>query len=268
MGTVRVGIMGVGGFMGRMIAKQVQQTEGTVLAGGSVVPGSPEEGIEISKLSGFEGDTPKTTSDAAKVFAAADVVIDFTAPEATVAHAELAAASGTAFVVGTTGLTPAQEDVLAQAAKRVPVVYAPNMSLGVNLLFDLVKKVAATLDESFDIEIVEMHHRRKVDAPSGTALGLGKAAAAGRGVTLEDKGVLSREGVTGPREAGQIGFATLRGGDVVGDHTVIFAGPNERIELTHKAASREIFASGAVRAAIWAAGRTPGLYAMPDVLGL
>ncbi|WP_420402984.1 4-hydroxy-tetrahydrodipicolinate reductase [Nisaea sp.] len=268
MGTVKVGIMGVGGFMGRMIAKQVHQTEGAALAGGTVLKGSAEEGVEIAKLSGFEGDTPETTSDAMPVFAAADVVIDFTAPEATVAHARLAAASGTAFVVGTTGLTPDQETELAQAAKRIPLVYAPNMSLGVNLLFDLVKKVAAALDESYDIEIVEMHHRRKVDAPSGTALGLGKAAAAGRGVTLEDKGVLSREGVTGARESGQIGFATLRGGDVVGDHTVIFAGPNERIELTHKAASREIFASGAVRAALWAAGREPGLYAMPDVLGL
>lgn len=268
MGTVKIGIMGVAGFMGRMIAKQVHQTANATLAGGTVLPGSAEEGIEIAKLSGFDGDTPKTVPDAATVFAAADVVIDFTSPEATVAHAALAAKTGTAFVVGTTGLTSAQESELAEAAKQIPLVYAPNMSLGVNLLFDLVKKVSAALDESFDIEIVEMHHRRKVDAPSGTALGLGKAAAAGRGVTLEEKGVLSREGVTGPRESGQIGFATLRGGDVVGDHTVIFAGPNERIELTHKAASREIFASGAVRASLWAAGRKPGLYAMSDVLGL
>ncbi|UUX52229.1 4-hydroxy-tetrahydrodipicolinate reductase [Nisaea acidiphila] len=265
---MKIGIMGVAGIMGRMIAKQVHQTANAALAGGTVLPGSAEEGIEIAKLCGFDAESPTTVSDAATVFAAADVVIDFTSPAATVAHAGLAAESGTAFVVGTTGLTAEDEARLAEAAKSIPLVYAPNMSLGVNLLFDLVKKVSAALDESFDIEIVEMHHRRKVDAPSGTALGLGKAAAEGRGVTLEEKGVLSREGVTGPREDGQIGFATLRGGDVVGDHTVIFAGPNERIELTHKAASREIFAAGAVKASLWAAGRKPGLYAMPDVLGL
>lgn len=268
MGTVKIGIMGVAGFMGRMIAKQVHLAAGAELAGGTVLKGSAEEGIEIARLAGFDGASPKTTSDAAEVFAASDVVIDFTIPEVTVAHAALAASAGTAFVVGTTGLNKDQEAELAEAAKKIPLVYAPNMSLGVNLLFDLVKKVAAALDESFDIEIVEMHHKRKIDAPSGTALGLGKAAAAGRGVTLDEKGVLSREGVTGPREAGQIGFATLRGGDVVGEHTVIFAGPSERIELTHKATSREIFASGAVKAAIWASGRKPGLYAMSDVLGL
>lgn len=268
MGGTRIGIMGIAGFMGRMIAKQVHETPETEIAGGTVLKGSAEEGIEINAICGVESATGKATSDASSVFAAADVVIDFTAPEATLAHARLAAEAGTAFVVGTTGLSPEQESELAEAATRIPVVYAPNMSLGVNLLFDLVKKVAAALDDRYDIEIVEMHHRRKVDAPSGTALGLGKAAAAGRGVTLEEKGVLSREGVTGPREDGQIGFATLRGGDVVGDHTVIFAGPNERIELTHKAASREIFAAGAVRAATWAAGRKPGLYAMSDVLGL
>lgn len=268
MGTTKIGIMGISGFMGRMIAAQVHGNPEAEISGGTVSPGSASEGVDIAVLCQLNSAPGKATSDARSVIEEADVVIDFTLPDVTVAHARIAAACGTAFVAGTTGLTPAQEAALAEAAESISLVYAPNMSLGVNLLFDLVKKVAASLDDSFDIEIVEMHHKRKIDAPSGTALGLGKAAAAGRGVSLDEKGVLSREGITGPREAGQIGFATLRGGDVVGEHTVIFAGPNERIELTHKAASRDIFAAGAVRAAIWAAGRKPGLYSMANVLGL
>lgn len=268
MGTTKIGIMGISGFMGRMIAAQVHGNPEAEISGGTVSPGSTSEAVDIAVLCQLDGAYGKTTSDARSVIAEADVVIDFTLPDATVAHARIAAECGTAFVAGTTGLTPEQESALAEAATSISLVYAPNMSLGVNLLFDLVKKVAGALDDSFDIEIVEMHHKRKIDAPSGTALGLGKVAAAGRGVSLDDKGVLSREGVTGPREAGQIGFATLRGGDVVGEHTVIFAGPNERIELTHKAANRDIFAAGAVRAAIWAAERKAGLYSMADVLGL
>ncbi|WP_323797907.1 4-hydroxy-tetrahydrodipicolinate reductase [Nisaea sp.] len=268
MGTTKIGIMGVAGFMGRMIAKQVHEHPKAVISGGTVLQGSAEEGVEIATLCQLHGEMVKTVSDPRSVISASDVVIDFTLPEVTVAHARIAAECGTAFVAGTTGLTPEQEADLAEVAKTIPLVYAPNMSLGVNLLFDLVKKVAAALDDSYDIEIVEMHHKRKIDAPSGTALGLGKAAAAGRGVSLAEKGVLSREGITGAREEGQIGFATLRGGDVVGEHTVIFAGPNERIELTHKAASRDIFAAGAVRAGIWAARRKPGFYSMTDVLGI
>ncbi|WP_193172406.1 4-hydroxy-tetrahydrodipicolinate reductase [Nisaea nitritireducens] len=268
MGTTKIGIMGAAGFMGRMIAKQVHEHPKAAISGGTVLQGSAEEGIEIAELCQLHGETVKTVSDPRSVISASDVVIDFTLPEVTVAHARIAAECGTAFVAGTTGLTPEQEADLAEAAKTIPLVYAPNMSLGVNLLFDLVNKVAAALDDSYDIEIVEMHHKRKIDAPSGTALGLGKAAAAGRGVSLDEKGVLSREGITGAREEGQIGFATLRGGDVVGEHTVIFAGPNERIELTHKATSRDIFAAGAVRAGIWAAGRKPGFYSMKDVLGI
>lgn len=268
MGKTKVGIMGIAGFMGRMIAKQVHENPAAEISGGTVLQGSAEEGVEIAELCQLEGVTVKTVSDPRAVISSSDVVIDFTLPAVTVEHARIASECGTAFVAGTTGLTPEQEAALADAAKNIPLVYAPNMSLGVNLLFDLVKKVAGALSDDFDIEIVEMHHKRKIDAPSGTALGLGKAAAEGRGVSLDDKGVLSREGVTGAREAGQIGFATLRGGDVVGEHTVIFAGQNERIELTHKATSRDIFAAGAVRAGIWAAGRKPGLYSMADVLGL
>ena len=268
MGATRIGIMGIAGFMGRMVAKQVHEDPEASISGGTVLPGSAEEGIEIAELCTLHGETVITVSDPRIVISKSDVVIDFTFPEATVTHALIAAECGTAFVAGTTGLTPEQEAGLARAAESISLVYAPNMSLGVNLLFDLVQKVAAVLDDSYDIEIVEMHHRRKIDAPSGTALGLGKAAAAGRGVSLDEKGVLSREGITDARDQGQIGFATLRGGDVVGEHTVIFAGPDERIELTHKAASREIFAAGAVRAGMWATGRKPGFYSMTDVLGI
>jgi 4-hydroxy-tetrahydrodipicolinate reductase len=171
-------------------------------------------------------------------------------------------------VVGTTGLKPEHEAALDEAAAKVAVVQAANMSVGVNLMLGLARQVAAILDDGFDIEIVEMHHRHKVDAPSGTALALGKAAAAGRGVALDDVAVRARDGMIGPRPKGQIGFATLRGGDVVGEHTVVFAGEGERIELTHKASSRAIFARGAVRAALWTQGRPPGRYSMRDVLGL
>ena len=190
-------------------------------------------------------------------------------PAATKAHAGLAGESGTALVVGTTGLDANTQAAVEAAAKSAPLVQAPNMSLGVNLLMALVEQAAAKLGpEAYDIEIVEMHHRHKVDAPSGTALGLGEAAAKGRGVDLSDARVSVRDGHTGPREEGTIGFATLRGGDVAGDHTVIFAAEGERLELGHRASNRGVFAQGALRAALWAAGKQPGLYSMKDVLGL
>jgi 4-hydroxy-tetrahydrodipicolinate reductase len=194
-------------------------------------------------------------------------VLDFTSPEAAVAHAALAARTGTILVTGTTGLTSAQQAKIRAAAKKVAVVQAPNFSIGVNLALALVEQTAQVLDDGYDIEIVEMHHRHKVDAPSGTALGLGRAAARGRGVTLEKMSERGRDGITGARRTGTVGFASLRGGDVVGDHTVIFAGPGERVEITHKAGGREVFALGAVRAALWGKGRKPGLYSMADVLG-
>lgn len=206
--------------------------------------------------------------DPAALFQTADAVVEFSIPAATIAHSGLAAAAGCIHVIGTTGLDADQEAALARAGEVVPVVYAPNMSLAVNVLFALTRQVASLLDEDFDIEIVEMHHRNKVDAPSGTALGLGRAAAAGRGVSLDDAGVLSREGQTGARDRGAIGFATLRGGDVTGDHSVIFAADGERLELTHKSTSRQIFARGAVRAALWAKDKDPALYTMFDVLDL
>ncbi len=254
--------------MGQMLARIVAETEGCVLAGASEVSGSPHIGADPGVLAG-SGETGVAISDgAAGVFGAVDAVIDFTAPDATASHAALAAEAGCAFVAGTTGLEDSHRAALDAAAKSVPVVWASNMSSGVNLLFAITEQVARALDPDFDIEIVEMHHKHKVDAPSGTALSLGEAAARGRGVDFDSAKILSREGITGARERGAIGFATLRGGDVVGEHTVVFAGAGERIELTHRATDRAIFARGAVRAAMWTAGQAPGIYAMPDVLGL
>ena len=189
-------------------------------------------------------------------------------PTATVEHARLAAKAGTIHVIGTTGLDADQTAALGEAARGTAIVWAPNMSLGVTLMMRLTERVAAALDDDYDIEIVEIHHRYKVDAPSGTALGLGRAAAAGRGVELDAVAERGRDGITGPRKRGAIGMAALRGGDLVGEHTVTFAADGERVELTHRATSREIYARGALRAALWARGKPPGLYGMADVLGL
>ncbi len=265
---MRIGIVGAGGRMGQMLVREVAATPGATLAGGTERPGSALLGRELGVLAGIDPLGVKVADDPAALFRAADVVIDFTSPAATVSHAKLSAETGTALVVGTTGLSADDQAAISTAAARVPVVQAANFSLGVNLLAGLVRKVAATLGDDWDIEIVEMHHRHKVDAPSGTALALGQAAAAGRGVDLQAMKDTVRDGHTGARQPGRIGFATLRGGDVVGDHTVLFAAEGERLELTHKAASRAIFARGAVRAALWTAGKAPGLYGMDDVLGL
>jgi 4-hydroxy-tetrahydrodipicolinate reductase len=195
-------------------------------------------------------------------------VLEFTSPEATAEHAELAASLGTAMVIGTTGLGSGQGERVRQAARQIPIVWAPNMSLGVNVLLSVVEEVARRLGPDWDVEIMEMHHRGKVDAPSGTALALGRAAAAGRGVDFEQVEQRARDGITGPRRAGDIGFAALRGGDAVGDHHVIFAGAAERLELIHRATSRAIYAKGAIRAARWVVGRPPGVYGLKEVLGL
>jgi 4-hydroxy-tetrahydrodipicolinate reductase len=251
-----------------MLVRTVTAAEGCVVAGATERAGAIELGRDVGELAGIGVLGVTLTDRPAEMFAAVDAVIDFTAPAATAAHAALAAEAGCAFVAGTTGLEDEHRAALRAAAKRVPVVWAPNMAAGVNLLFALTERVAQALGPEFDIEIVETHHRHKVDAPSGTALALGEAAAAGRGVALRDVRESGRDGITGARARGAIGFASLRGGDVVGDHTVVFAGAGERIELTHRAASREIFANGAVRAALWTAGRAPGLYGMKDVLGL
>jgi 4-hydroxy-tetrahydrodipicolinate reductase len=265
---MRIGVVGAAGRMGSTVVRQVMETAGCTVAAASEVRGSAAIGRDAGELAGIGAIGVAVIDDAAALFDQVEAVIEFSVPEATVAHAARAADAGCIHIIGTTGLDADQEAVLHNAGRRTPLVYAPNMSLAVNVLFALTRQVARMLDDEFDIEIVEMHHRHKVDAPSGTALGLGRAAAAGRGVTLDAVGVLSREGQTGARQRGAIGFATLRGGDVTGDHSVIFAADGERLELTHRASSRQIFARGAVRAALWARGRAPGLYTMIDVLGL
>jgi 4-hydroxy-tetrahydrodipicolinate reductase len=265
----KIGIVGCAGRMGQMLVAEVLAGEGLSLSGGTERPGSDAVGRDLGEVLGRGVLGVTIGSDAKALFSVSDVVIDFTSPAAAAIHAHLAAETRTGYVLGTTGLDSEQEASLRQAATRTAVVWAPNMSVGVNLLFALVEQIAGSLDPAtYDIEILEMHHRHKVDAPSGTALGLGQAAARGRGVKLDEVWQKSRDGHTGPRKAGDIGFATLRGGDVVGDHTVIFAADGERIEISHKASSRQIFAKGAVRAARWACGRPPGLYSMKDVLGL
>jgi 4-hydroxy-tetrahydrodipicolinate reductase len=231
-------------------------------------PGAAAIGRDAGELAGLGNNGVPVVSDAEPLLAKADGLLDFTAPAATVAFAKLAARHARVHVIGTTGCSKEDEAVIADAAKRAPIVKSGNMSLGVNVLAALVKRVARTLDPAFDIEILEMHHSKKVDAPSGTALLLGRAAAEGRGIELAQHAVKSRDGHTGARRAGDIGFAALRGGTVVGDHSVIFAGPSERLELTHRAEDRMIFARGALAAALWARGQKPGLYSMADVLGL
>jgi 4-hydroxy-tetrahydrodipicolinate reductase len=265
---MRVVIAGAGGRMGRTLIQAVAATKGMTLAGAVDAPGSAVIGRDAGELAGLGANGIKVTSDAAPLLKAADGLIEFTIPAATLAFAELAAAAGIVHVIGTTGHTAEEEAVIVNAANRAIIVKSGNMSLGVNLLAGLVKQVAKTLNDDYDIEIVEMHHNKKIDAPSGTALMLGKAAAAGRGIDLGARSARGRDGMTGARKPGDIGFASLRGGTNVGEHTVIFAGPAERIELTHRAEDRLIFARGALHAALWARGKKPGLYSMADVLGL
>ncbi|HAA92187.1 MAG: 4-hydroxy-tetrahydrodipicolinate reductase [Rhodospirillaceae bacterium] len=264
---MKIGVVGASGRMGQMCVRQVSETAGCTVCAATEAPGHPALGQDAGTLAAIGEIGVPLSDDAAAMVAAADAIIDFTAPAVTAMYASLCKENGTALIAGTTGLDTAQEAEITGAAKSVPVVRAPNMSVGVTLLLALTEQVAGLLGEEFDIEIVEMHHRHKVDAPSGTAIGLGEAAAAGREVALGDVKQAVRDGHTGARPKGEIGFATLRGGDVVGDHTVVFAGEGERIELTHKAASRVVFASGAVRAALWTQGKAPGLYSMKSVLG-
>ncbi len=255
--------------MGRMLVREVLSHPDATLAGGSARPGSEIVGQDLGLLAGLKNCGLTATDEAGALVAASDAVIDFTRVELLAHHAELAVRHSAALIVGTTGFDAATRALLDKAAEKIPVVQAANMSVGVTLLAQLVRQVAAKLDDAtFDIEVVEMHHRHKIDAPSGTALALARAAAEGRNVSLDDVARKSRDGQIGPRPQGEIGLSTLRGGDVVGDHTIIFASEGERLELTHKASSRQIFARGAVRAALWAAGRKPGLYSMLDVLGL
>ena len=259
-------IIGAGGRMGRMLTAAAFATPGLQVAAATEIPGSPLIGQDAGELAGVGGiGVPVTEPDAAP---AADIAIDFTFHAAVPGNLSRAMAKGAkGYVLGTTGLTDEERAAVLEAAKSIPIVWAPNFSLGVNILLDLVKRTAALLDDSYDVEIVEMHHRHKKDAPSGTALMLAHAAADGRGVKLDDVACYGREGIVGERPEGQIALHALRGGSVVGDHTVMFAGDVERVEITHKAQGREAFAAGALRAAKWAAGQKPGKYTMRDVLG-
>lgn len=265
---MKLAVMGSAGRMGRTLVGAVLRMPGCELAGGTEAAGSPNIGLDAAQLAGFDPVGAVVTDDPLELIARVDGILDFTVPGASVEFAALAAQARIVHVIGTTGFTTEQEQKLEAASRHAVIVKAGNMSLGVNLLTALTQKVAKVLDAAFDIEIVEMHHKHKVDAPSGTALMLGEAAAAGRGIELKEHSVRCRDGHTGPRTDGDIGFATLRGGSVVGDHRVIFAGAGERIELVHKAEDRQIFANGAVKAALWGKGKTPGLYSMMDVLGL
>jgi 4-hydroxy-tetrahydrodipicolinate reductase len=268
MADMRLIVTGAGGRMGRTLVKAIAETAGLTLAGAVEAQGAPTLGQDSGLLAGLPANGILVETDVKALLADADGLIDFTVPAATVACAILAAERGAVHIIGTTGFSADDEAKIAAAARKTAIVKSGNMSLGVNLLAALVKQVAQKLDDDFDIEIVEMHHNRKVDAPSGTALMFGRAAAEGRGIDLQQRTIPAREGHTGARERGDIGFAALRGGTVVGEHSVIFAGPAERVELTHRAEDRMIFARGAVKAALWARGQKPGLYTMADVLGV
>ena len=268
MTDIRIGIAGAAGRMGMALAREVAAAPGCVLSAASEHQGHPAIGRDPGPLAGIGATTLAIGGDSDALFGAADVVLDFTLPDAAIDHAGRAAAHRTALVIGTTGLEAAHAAALRSAAEATAIVQAANMSVGVNLLLDLARRVGSLLDADYDVEIVEMHHRHKIDAPSGTALALGRAVAEGRGLDLDAAARRGRDGITGARERGTIGFASLRGGDVVGDHSVVFAADGERVELTHKASSRQVFSRGAVRAARWVHGRPPGLYSMVDVLGL
>lgn len=268
MAELRLVVVGAAGRMGRMLIRVIGETPDARLASAIEQPDAPALGQDAAVLAGLPPSGILISADPLPAFAQADAVLDFTTPAATVAFAALAAQARIVHVVGTTGM--AEDDIarLEAAARHAVIIRSGNMSTGVNLLAALVKRAARALGEDFDIEVLEMHHRAKVDAPSGTALLLGEAAADGRGVALKERSARGRDGLTGPRRSGDIGFASLRGGSVVGEHSVIFAGSGERLILSHVAEDRSVFARGALRAAIWGRSQKPGLYDMADVLGL
>jgi 4-hydroxy-tetrahydrodipicolinate reductase len=268
MSDMKLAVFGAAGRMGQTLARAVAATKGCVLAAGVEAKGSPAVGRDLGEVAGLAPLGVPITDDPVPVFAKVHGVLDFTTPKATVTVVGLAAQARIVHVIGTTGLSAQDQAKIEAAARHATIVKAGNMSLGVNLLAGLTARVARTLGPEFDVEILEMHHRHKRDAPSGTALLLGEAAASGRNIALKDHSARARDGDVGPRCDGDIGFAILRGGDVVGEHKVIFAGRGERIELAHVATDRGIFAEGAIRAALWARGQGPGLYSMQDVLGL
>ena len=269
MSETRLVVTGAAGRMGGALIRMIAETEGVVLSGALERAGAESVGKDSGLLAGIGENGTRITDDPESVLPQCDGVIDFTAPQASVELAQKAALHGCFHVIGTTGCTGEEDAEIRNAAQQTAIVKSGNMSLGINLLALLVEKAARALPAvDFDIEVLEMHHKHKVDAPSGTALLLGEAAASGRGINLAEQSVRTRDGITGAREPGTIGFATLRGGAVIGDHSVVFAGESERIEISHQAQDRSLFARGAVQAAIWARGKPAGLYSMRDVLGL
>ena len=267
MSATRIGIVGAGGRMGRMLIEATLKGEGVVLGAAFDVPGSPAIGKNAGELVGLPADV-LITDDVAAGLKQIDVLIDFTRPQGTLVHLELCRQAGVGMVIGTTGFEADGKAAIAAAARDIPVVFAPNMAVGVNVVFKLLDMAARIMNQGYDIEVVEAHHRMKIDAPSGTALRMGEVVAAALGRDLEECAIYGREGVTGERDPSTIGFATVRGGDIVGDHTVMFCGIGERVEITHKASSRMPYALGSLRAARFMAGRKNGLFDMQDVLGL
>jgi 4-hydroxy-tetrahydrodipicolinate reductase len=265
---VNVAMLGASGRMGRTIVPLLHESSDLRLSGALAAPGDTAVGQDAGVVSGIAPLGVVVSKDPVQALAGAEVAIDFTLPAVSLANARLCAERGCAMVIGTTGHDAAQRAELDALASRIPIVHAPNMSLGVNLLFKLAELASRALDDQYDIEIFEAHHRNKVDAPSGTALGLGRAAAQGRSRKFEDVAEFARHGQTGIRERGKIGFSVVRGGDIVGEHRLIFAGPGEQVELAHTAQDRSGFARGALVAARWVVGRSPGVYSMLDVLGL
>ncbi len=266
--SVRLAIAGAAGRMGQTLIQSARAADDLAVTLALEHPGHASVGQDVGTLAGLEPLGVALESDIVTAAQRFDVLVDFTRPEATLGHVSFCRAGHRRMVIGTTGFTVAQHAEIADAARHIPIVMAPNMSVGMNLCSKLVEVAARTLGEDFDIEVIEAHHRHKVDAPSGTALHLGAVAAAARRQTFDECAVYAREGQTGARAPGAIGFATVRGGDIVGDHTVLFAGEGERVEITHRATSRGTFAAGALRAARWLMQREAGLYDMQDVLGL
>jgi len=267
MKGLRIGIVGAGGRMGRMLIEATLKDGEAQLGAAFDVPGSPAIGKTAGELVGLSCEV-RVTDNIAAGLGACDCLIDFTRPEGTLEHIALCRAKGVAMVIGTTGFEAEGKEAIAAAARDIPIVFAPNMAVGVNAVFKLLDMAARILNQGYDIEIVEAHHRMKVDAPSGTALRMGEVVAQALGRDLKECAVYGREGVTGERDPSTIGFATVRGGDIVGDHTVMFCGIGERIEITHKSGTRMSYATGSLRAAHFLAGRQNGLFDMQDVLGL